>query len=188
MRVCTRAVSAGVTEGARAAPNFVVCLHLSPRLLSRIPVVMLTAHATSDNTIGAMRLGAFEHLTKPVGRSDIAALLERAVAPAARTQRRHAAARGADGREGGTGRFSLAQGATSLAVGTGARLSNLTSGFIVDRFGFAAGFLALAAVAAVAFVGFALFMPETGRHEEPTALPKGQRGSRAPGRGVTALD
>ena len=38
---------------------------------------MLTAHATSDNTIGAMRLGAFEHLTKPVGRSDIAALLER---------------------------------------------------------------------------------------------------------------
>lgn len=88
----------------------------------------------------------------------------------------------------GTGRFSLAQGAMSLAVGTGAGLSNLTSGFIVDRFGFAAGFLALAAVAAVAFVGFALFMPETGGHEEPTALPQGQRGSLAPGRGVTALD
>ena len=45
--------------------------------LQAIPVVMLTAHATSDNTIGAMRLGAFEHLTKPVGRADIAALLER---------------------------------------------------------------------------------------------------------------
>ncbi|MPW22919.1 response regulator [Paraburkholderia sp. CNPSo 3157] len=45
--------------------------------LKVIPVVMLTAHATSDNTIGAMRLGAFEHLTKPVGRNDIAALLER---------------------------------------------------------------------------------------------------------------
>ncbi|GAB6851861.1 sigma-54-dependent transcriptional regulator [Paraburkholderia kururiensis] len=42
-----------------------------------VPVVMLTAHATSDNTIGAMRLGAFEHLTKPVGRDEIAALLER---------------------------------------------------------------------------------------------------------------
>jgi DNA-binding NtrC family response regulator len=42
-----------------------------------VPVVMLTAHATSDNTIGAMRLGAFEHLTKPVGRDDIASLLER---------------------------------------------------------------------------------------------------------------
>ncbi|MEX3968428.1 sigma-54-dependent transcriptional regulator [Paraburkholderia sp. EG286B] len=42
-----------------------------------VPVVMLTAHATSDNTIGAMRLGAFEHLTKPVGRDDIVSLLER---------------------------------------------------------------------------------------------------------------
>lgn len=41
------------------------------------PVVMLTAHATSDNTIGAMRLGAFEHLTKPVGRQEIASLLAR---------------------------------------------------------------------------------------------------------------
>ena len=40
------------------------------------PVVMLTAHATSENTIGAMGLGAFEHLTKPVGRSAIAALLD----------------------------------------------------------------------------------------------------------------
>ncbi|MDR5766778.1 MULTISPECIES: sigma-54 dependent transcriptional regulator [unclassified Caballeronia] len=45
--------------------------------LQAVPVVMLTAHATSDNTIGAMRLGAFEHLTKPVGRDEIVALLER---------------------------------------------------------------------------------------------------------------
>lgn len=57
--------------------------------LQAVPVVMLTAHATSDNTIGAMRLGAFEHLTKPVGRDEIAALLERILsaqsgAPAAR--------------------------------------------------------------------------------------------------------
>ncbi|WP_244830512.1 sigma-54 dependent transcriptional regulator [Caballeronia sp. TF1N1] len=48
--------------------------------LRRVPVAMLTAHATSDNTIGAMRLGAFEHLTKPVGRDEIAALLERMLA------------------------------------------------------------------------------------------------------------
>ncbi|MCQ0033167.1 sigma-54-dependent Fis family transcriptional regulator [Burkholderia glumae] len=46
----------------------------------RVPVVMLTAHATSTNTIGAMRLGAFEHLTKPVGRAEIAALLGRVLA------------------------------------------------------------------------------------------------------------
>ncbi|KWA21017.1 sigma-54-dependent transcriptional regulator [Burkholderia territorii] len=47
--------------------------------LAAVPVVMLTAHATSDNTIDAMRLGAFDHLTKPVGRRDIAQLLERIV-------------------------------------------------------------------------------------------------------------
>ncbi len=47
--------------------------------LAAIPVVMLTAHATSDNTIEAMRLGAFDHLTKPIGRRDIAQLLERVV-------------------------------------------------------------------------------------------------------------
>jgi DNA-binding NtrC family response regulator len=58
--------------------------------LQTIPVVMLTAHATSDNTIGAMRLGAFEHLTKPVGREEIAALLERILS----AQRETPAARG----------------------------------------------------------------------------------------------
>src|SRR5471032_1965516 len=42
-----------------------------------LSVVILTAFATSDNTIHAMRLGAFEHLTKPVGRDSIVALMDR---------------------------------------------------------------------------------------------------------------
>ncbi|OZI26282.1 sigma-54-dependent Fis family transcriptional regulator [Bordetella genomosp. 9] len=58
-----------VLEALRARPG-----------LEHVPVVMLTAHATSANTIGAMRLGAFEHLTKPVGRAEIAALLARILA------------------------------------------------------------------------------------------------------------
>jgi DNA-binding NtrC family response regulator len=41
------------------------------------PVVILTAYASSANTIEAMRLGAFDHLTKPVGRDDIRAILDR---------------------------------------------------------------------------------------------------------------
>ncbi len=44
-----------------------------------LPVVMLTGFASSDNTIGAMTLGAFDHLTKPVGRRAIQSLLERIV-------------------------------------------------------------------------------------------------------------
>ena len=41
------------------------------------PVAVLTAVATAANTIEAMRLGAFDHLTKPIGRAEIAALLPR---------------------------------------------------------------------------------------------------------------
>ncbi len=40
-------------------------------------VAILTAHASAANTIEAMRLGAVDHLVKPVGRADLAALLER---------------------------------------------------------------------------------------------------------------
>ena len=41
------------------------------------PVAVLTAFATAANTIEAMRLGAFDHLTKPIGRQDVAGLLAR---------------------------------------------------------------------------------------------------------------
>ena len=61
----------------------------------------------------------------------------------------------------GTGRFNLAQGLTALSVGIGAALSNLTAGFVVQRFGYATGFLYLAGVAGVALVFFAVLMPET---------------------------
>lgn len=39
--------------------------------------VVLTAHATAGNTIEAMRLGAFDHLTKPIARADLLAIAER---------------------------------------------------------------------------------------------------------------
>jgi two-component system NtrC family response regulator len=41
------------------------------------PVIVLTAFASADNTIEAMRLGAFDHLTKPIGRNELKALLQR---------------------------------------------------------------------------------------------------------------
>jgi DNA-binding NtrC family response regulator len=41
------------------------------------PVTVLTAFASADNTIEAMRLGAFDHLTKPIGRDQLRSLLER---------------------------------------------------------------------------------------------------------------
>ncbi|WP_158743858.1 sigma-54 dependent transcriptional regulator [Acidisphaera sp. L21] len=48
-----------------------------------VPVVVLTAYASSTNTIGAMRLGAFDHLTKPLGRADIADVVARALSRSA---------------------------------------------------------------------------------------------------------
>src|ERR1700761_7202811 len=48
------------------------------RAFERPPVVsVLTAHATAANTIEAMRMGAFDHLTKPVGRSEVAGVVSR---------------------------------------------------------------------------------------------------------------
>ena len=44
-----------------------------------VPVVVLTAYASGANTIGAMRQGAFDHLTKPLGREEIVAVLDRAL-------------------------------------------------------------------------------------------------------------
>jgi DNA-binding NtrC family response regulator len=40
-------------------------------------VVVLTAFASAENTIEAMRLGAFDHLTKPIGRDELRTLLTR---------------------------------------------------------------------------------------------------------------
>ena len=39
------------------------------------PTTVLTAHATAHNTIEAMRLGAFDHLTKPIGREELSRVL-----------------------------------------------------------------------------------------------------------------
>jgi DNA-binding NtrC family response regulator len=49
------------------------------------PVIVLTAFASAENTIEAMRLGAFDHLTKPIGRSELRDLIGRVPARAALT-------------------------------------------------------------------------------------------------------
>jgi DNA-binding NtrC family response regulator len=53
-----------------------------------VPVVMLTAFAGSASTIEAMKLGAYEHLTKPVARRDIEELLARLLTKPAAVGRR----------------------------------------------------------------------------------------------------
>ncbi|SMF49473.1 sigma-54-dependent transcriptional regulator [Pseudogulbenkiania subflava] len=47
--------------------------------VSQVPCIMLTAYASGSNTIEAMRLGAFDHLTKPVARQALVETLTRAL-------------------------------------------------------------------------------------------------------------
>jgi predicted MFS family arabinose efflux permease len=61
----------------------------------------------------------------------------------------------------GSGRFNLTLGAISTAVGIGAAFSQTIAGAIVHHFNSNAGFLFLAAVAAIAFCILYFFMPET---------------------------
>jgi MFS family permease len=68
----------------------------------------------------------------------------------------------------GTGRYNLAQGAVATTQGIGASISALAAGVVVDHFGYAVSFLALGAAAAVAFLVFFGFMPET-RDEQAIA-------------------
>jgi hypothetical protein len=60
----------------------------------------------------------------------------------------------------GTGRFNLIQGLIATGVAIGASSSNLA---IAQHFGYDAGFLALAAIAAGGFATLSLAMPETMR-------------------------
>jgi MFS family permease len=77
----------------------------------------------------------------------------------------------------GTGRFNVAQGAIGTATAAGAAVSTTATGYVVDRFGDAAGFCGLAAVALGAFVLLAVAMPET--RVEATAPGEPAHGARS---------
>jgi hypothetical protein len=61
----------------------------------------------------------------------------------------------------GSGRFNITLGAIATAVGIGASLSQTIAGAVVHHFSFDAGFLFLAAIAAMAFCILYFVMPET---------------------------
>jgi MFS family permease len=77
----------------------------------------------------------------------------------------------------GTGRYNLAQGAVATTQGVGASISALAAGVVVDHFGYSVAFLALGAAAAVAFLVFLGFMPET--RDEQKAQPLALAGAAA---------
>jgi MFS family permease len=61
----------------------------------------------------------------------------------------------------GTGRFNVAQGIVATAQGLGAALSAAVAGWIIVAAGYSVAFWTLSAIAAIGFVLYARFMPET---------------------------
>jgi two-component system, NtrC family, response regulator len=85
--------------------------------LAAVPVVMLTAYASSDNTIEAMKLGAFDHLTKPIGREDVKRIVDQALKPGARSPTETAEESG-EGLIGNSEGMRQVQKLIGLAAGT----------------------------------------------------------------------
>ena len=77
------------------------------------PVAILTAVPTAENTIEAMRLGAVDHIAKPVGRAELAGLLGRLLPAAAGANTAYAAA----GQEGAMVGDSAALREVQKAIG-----------------------------------------------------------------------
>ena len=69
----------------------------------------------------------------------------------------------------GSGHFNFAQGLVGTAVGIGASISPTFAGYLSDRFGSAAAFLGLAAVAAIGLAAAWLILPETRKEEDAPA-------------------
>lgn len=70
----------------------------------------------------------------------------------------------------GSGHTNLVHGLLAAATGVGAFLSNAVVGHVVNEAGYATGFLALAATAAVALVVVVLRVPETLNAQAPAGL------------------
>jgi len=77
-RLRTEAVDAAIVDFRLPGDDGLMFLRRAAQI-SAVPCIMLTAYASGSNTIEAMRLGAFDHLTKPVSRNALVEMLGRAL-------------------------------------------------------------------------------------------------------------
>ncbi len=74
----------------------------------------------------------------------------------------------------GTVRYNLAQGWAGMMTGIGAALSTTAAGYVAQTFGYAVGFLTLAAVGLVGVAIVYWFLPETRPATEPSRAKEGK--------------
>src|SRR5690348_7123961 len=77
--VKTRAHDVVVTDFRMAEMNGLDLLHQIKRISPDTPVVLMTAYATIDNAVAAMKAGAYDYLTKPFSLDEIQLVVERAL-------------------------------------------------------------------------------------------------------------
>ncbi|MFL9877801.1 sigma-54 dependent transcriptional regulator [Herbaspirillum rhizosphaerae] len=77
-RLRTEVVDAAIVDFRLPGDDGLVFLRRAAQI-STIPCIMLTAYSSGSNTIEAMRLGAFDHLIKPVSRNALVEMLSRAL-------------------------------------------------------------------------------------------------------------
>lgn len=77
-RLRTEAVDLAIVDLRMPGDDGLVFLRKAAQI-KPVPCIMLTAYASGGNTIEAMRLGAFDHLTKPVARAALMQTLDRAL-------------------------------------------------------------------------------------------------------------
>jgi DNA-binding NtrC family response regulator len=78
-RLRTEGVAAAIVDLRLGSDDGLDFLRRAAAVAPGLPCIMLTAFANGRNTIEAMKLGAFDHLTKPIGRDKLADTLARAL-------------------------------------------------------------------------------------------------------------
>ncbi|USX28470.1 sigma-54 dependent transcriptional regulator [Oxalobacteraceae bacterium OTU3CINTB1] len=80
-------IAAAIVDLRLPGDDGLAFLRAAPSIAPGVPCLMLTAYASGSNTIEAMRLGAFDHLTKPLGRDALTMALGRALKAGAQASR-----------------------------------------------------------------------------------------------------
>jgi len=80
-------IAAAIVDLRLPGDDGLAFLRAAPSIAPGVPCLMLTAYASGSNTIEAMRLGAFDHLTKPLGRDALTVALGRALKAGAQASR-----------------------------------------------------------------------------------------------------
>ena len=94
-------------------------LHKVRASRSVVPVIIITAHGTVDSAVEAIKLGAFDYITKPFEHAEIRAV----VAKAARTQ------------EANQGHVAPDGSARKSIIGGGSHMEDLTPAQMQERMG-----------------------------------------------------